>query len=203
MTWPFYLAGLVCDCRGGRVDRGDCLCPPPYTDRSVVLVVRRPPRRVPGSTHYETEREPKPSGARTARLRHNGTTNTSENIRAADADRLWRLQTWLGIQAGTKPKVYSQIFAASEIGSLSYWLEIFFAAGIATFGLVESSPAVIIGAMLISPLMGPIMGAGLALAVGDLFLGIKASAQPCGQHRRLDCVLRIFGMVVAVPFGHT
>lgn len=107
-------------------------------------------------------------------MRHTGTTNTSENIRAANADRRSRLQTWLGIQAGTKPKVYAQIFAASEIASLSYWLEIFFAAGIATFGLVESSPAVIIGAMLISPLMGPIMGAGLALAVGDLFLGIKA-----------------------------
>ena len=108
-------------------------------------------------------------------MRHTGTTDTSENTRAANADRLWRLQAWLGIQAGTKPKVYAQIFAASEIGSLSYWLEIFFAAGIATFGLVESSPAVIIGAMLISPLMGPIMGAGLALAVGDLFLGIRAA----------------------------
>ncbi len=93
---------------------------------------------------------------------------------SAPAGRLWRLQTWLGIQPGSKPKVYAQIFAASEIASLSYWLEIFFAAGIATFGLVESSPAVIIGAMLISPLMGPIMGTGLALAVGDLFLGIKA-----------------------------
>ena len=39
---------------------------------------------------------------------------------------------------------------------------------------MESSPAVIIGAMLISPLMGPIMATGLALAVGDLYLGIKA-----------------------------
>ncbi len=101
-------------------------------------------------------------------------TNSSENIRTASADRVGRLQTWLGIQAGAKPKVYTQILTASEIGSLSYWLEIFFSAGIATFGLVESSPAVIIGAMLISPLMGPIMGAGLALAIGDLFLGIKA-----------------------------
>ena len=65
-------------------------------------------------------------------------------------------------------------FRDKEISSLSYWLEIFFSAGIATFGLVESSPAVIIGAMLISPLMGPIMATGLALAVADLYLGIKA-----------------------------
>ena len=107
-------------------------------------------------------------------MRDTGTTNTTEPFRAANADRLWRLQTWLGIHSGTKPKVYAQICEASEIGSLSYWLEIFFSAGIATFGLVEGSPAVIIGAMLISPLMGPIMGTGLALAVGDLFLGTKA-----------------------------
>ncbi len=101
-------------------------------------------------------------------------TSTSAITPPPHDDRRWRLQTWLGIQAGTKPRVYAQIFAAAEIDSLTYWLEIFFAAGIATFGLVESSPAVIIGAMLISPLMGPIMGTGLALAVGDLYLGLKA-----------------------------
>jgi uncharacterized hydrophobic protein (TIGR00271 family) len=39
-----------------------------------------------------------------------------------------------------------------------------------------NSPAVIIGAMLISPLMGPIMATGLSLAVGDLYLAIKAVA---------------------------
>ncbi len=60
--------------------------------------------------------------------------------------------------------------------NLNYWLEIFFSAGIATFGLVLNSPAVIIGAMLISPLIGPIMAAGLSLAIGDLYLGIKAIA---------------------------
>lgn len=97
----------------------------------------------------------------------------SEKTQASGVDR-WRLQAWLGIHPGTKPKVCEQVFAAAEITSLSYWLEIFFSAGIATFGLVESSPAVIIGAMLISPLMGPIMATGLALAVGDLYLGIKA-----------------------------
>lgn len=86
----------------------------------------------------------------------------------------WRLQTWLRIQASAKPKVYNQVFATAEFNRPSYWLEIFFSAGIATFGLVESSPAVVIGAMLISPLMGPIMATGLSLAIGDLYLGIKA-----------------------------
>ncbi|MFN3864632.1 MAG: TIGR00341 family protein [Erythrobacter sp.] len=41
------------------------------------------------------------------------------------------------------------------------------AGGIAILGLLLSSPAVVIGAMLLSPLMGPIMGLGFALAIGD------------------------------------
>lgn len=97
----------------------------------------------------------------------------SKQTRPSGADRR-HLATWLGIDARTKPTVYEKILATTKIGNLSYWLEIFFSAGIATFGLVENSPAVIIGAMLISPLMGPIMATGLALAAGDLFLGIKA-----------------------------
>ncbi|MEQ9661347.1 MAG: DUF389 domain-containing protein, partial [Parasphingopyxis sp.] len=40
-------------------------------------------------------------------------------------------------------------------------------AGIAILGMLLSSPAVVIGAMLLSPLMGPIMGAGFAMAIGD------------------------------------
>ncbi|MXO69675.1 TIGR00341 family protein [Altererythrobacter marinus] len=40
-------------------------------------------------------------------------------------------------------------------------------AGIAILGLLLSSPAVVIGAMLLSPLMDPIMGLGFALAIGD------------------------------------
>ena len=86
----------------------------------------------------------------------------------------WRWQAWLRVAASAKPKIYEQICTAAEIHRLKYWLEIFFSAGIATFGLVESSPAVIIGAMLISPRMAPIMATGLALAIGDLYLGNKA-----------------------------
>ncbi len=104
---------------------------------------------------------------------HTGNTIMPEKILVADVDR-WHLQTWLRIHGSAKLKVYQRVFETTEINSLSYWLEIFFSAGIATFGLVESSPAVIIGAMLISPLMGPIMATGLALAIGDLYLGIKA-----------------------------
>lgn len=45
---------------------------------------------------------------------------------------------------------------------------------IALLGLLLNSPAVIIGAMLISPLMGPILTCGLALTTADWRLGKKA-----------------------------
>jgi uncharacterized hydrophobic protein (TIGR00271 family) len=45
---------------------------------------------------------------------------------------------------------------------------------VALFGLLGNSPAVVIGAMLISPLMSPFLSAGLALAIGDSRLGRAA-----------------------------
>ena len=55
----------------------------------------------------------------------------------------------------------------------SSWVLIF-SILIASAGLNTSSTAVVIGAMLISPLMGPIMGIGLSLGVNDIFLLRKA-----------------------------
>ncbi len=51
--------------------------------------------------------------------------------------------------------------------SARYLFMLAMSAGIAVLGLLLSSPAVVIGAMLLSPLMDPIMGLGFALAIGD------------------------------------
>lgn len=48
-----------------------------------------------------------------------------------------------------------------------YVFMVLMSAGIAVLGLLLSSPAVVIGAMLISPLMGPIIGLGFGLATFD------------------------------------
>ncbi len=48
-----------------------------------------------------------------------------------------------------------------------YAFMILMSAGIAVLGLLQSSPAVVIGAMLVSPLMGPIIGLGFAVATFD------------------------------------
>ncbi|HKM31889.1 MAG: TIGR00341 family protein [Bacteroidales bacterium] len=60
----------------------------------------------------------------------------------------------------------ANIRAGVEFKGASLWILIF-AILIASLGLNVNSTAVIIGAMLISPLMGPIIGMGLALGIND------------------------------------
>ena len=56
----------------------------------------------------------------------------------------------------------------------SYLLMIVFSCLVALLGLLVNSVAVVIGAMLISPLMGPIFTAALSFSMGDLRLARKA-----------------------------
>jgi uncharacterized hydrophobic protein (TIGR00271 family) len=65
------------------------------------------------------------------------------------------------------------IKAGIPIKGQTAWVLIF-SILIASAGLNTSSTAVVIGAMLISPLMGPIMGIGLSLGINDIFLLRKA-----------------------------
>ena len=61
-------------------------------------------------------------------------------------------------------------------------------AGIAALGLILNSPAVIIGAMLIAPLMSAIVAMGLAIVQGDITFLLRA----------LRATLRGTGVVIAV-----
>lgn len=60
------------------------------------------------------------------------------------------------------------------------------AAVIASVGLNTNSPAVVIGAMLVSPLMGPIVGAGYGLAIRDRRLVSRA-----GRHLLISVVISL------------
>ena len=63
-------------------------------------------------------------------------------------------------------QVISQVSAGVQFRGTNLWILIF-AILIASLGLNMNSTAVIIGAMLVSPLMGPIIGMGLAVGIGD------------------------------------
>ena len=122
------------------------------------------------------------------------------NLQDEPPQRVWRdwLADHISLDDEQKREVYSSIARSATLRDATYWAEIVFAAGIATMGLVLGSPAVIIGAMLISPLMGPIMAAGLALAAGDLVLTIRAAANVV-----VSCVVAVAfatALVALLPF---
>lgn len=75
--------------------------------------------------------------------------------------------------------IIAQISSGVSFKGANLWVLIF-AIFIASLGLNVNSPAVIIGAMLISPLMGPIIGMGLAVGINDLDL-LKRSAKNYGM----------------------
>ncbi len=86
-----------------------------------------------------------------------------------------RVARYLGVAPDEKAAIYVAVVSSATLTDPVFWAEILFSAGIATLGLILGSPAVIIGAMLISPLMGPILSAGLALAAGDVVLAVRAA----------------------------
>ena len=75
----------------------------------------------------------------------------------------------LGDDAATQEEVNSNVQKGIMIRGTNLWVLIF-AIFIASLGLNTNSTAVIIGAMLISPLMGPIIGMGYSMGVYDFAL---------------------------------
>ena len=73
---------------------------------------------------------------------------------------------WISTTPERRDQVVEDISAGSEPGSRFYLL-LSTSALIAAFGLMANSTAVIIGAMLVSPLMTPIIGTALGLVIGD------------------------------------
>ena len=75
----------------------------------------------------------------------------------------------LGADAASQEEINSNIRKGITIRGTNLWVLIF-AIFIASLGLNTNSTAVIIGAMLISPLMGPIIGMGYSMGVYDFNL---------------------------------
>ena len=62
-------------------------------------------------------------------------------------------------------EIIADITESSSPG-FDYFLLVILSTSIATLGLITNSPAVIIGAMLVAPLMSPVIGIGLASMIG-------------------------------------
>jgi hypothetical protein len=74
----------------------------------------------------------------------------------------------LDLREGAEEKsvIIENVKDDGDFSSARFWTLVF-AIGVASVGLNINSTPVIIGAMLISPLMGPIVSMGLALSIND------------------------------------
>lgn len=98
----------------------------------------------------------------------------------------------LGLHSEIKPKrrreIYEDVADMSQPGG-SFYIMVALSTVIAAYGLLIDSAAVVVGAMLVAPLMGPIFGIALALASGSRRL-LWSSLQS-----------EIFGIVIAIGVG--
>jgi uncharacterized hydrophobic protein (TIGR00271 family) len=103
------------------------------------------------------------------------------------------------LREGTdQPGTVSRISDGIELSSEHTWLLIC-SAVLASIGLDISSAAVIIGAMLISPLMGPILGTGMAIGISDRQM-LQRSLRELGLATGLSLVASAFYFLIS-PLG--
>src|SRR5262249_8605808 len=111
---------------------------------------------------------------------------------------LHNLMGRLSVSEQRKQVVLTDIIEGSSPKPLYYILE-GLSAVIASFGLLVNSSTLIIGAMLVSPLMTPILGTALALARGDLRLLRAALISEFGA---IALVVLLSCLLGELPFVH-
>ena len=100
---------------------------------------------------------------------------------------------WLPrLERPERQELYARV-RHDSVGGPDFYVMMFLASMLASLGLLQGSTAVVIGAMLVAPLVGPLLGTGLALVQGNVHL-MRVSLQVV-----LGGVL--LGLAVAVFFG--
>src|SRR5690606_30647119 len=86
-----------------------------------------------------------------------------------------------GVDPWDRPAIYREAAGAGVDNGAPVWAVLILSGAIATLGLALNSSAVVIGAMLVAPLLSPVMGLALALAAGDGRLAIQTGAIVIGS----------------------
>nr|HPH64448.1 hypothetical protein [Kofleriaceae bacterium] len=93
--------------------------------------------------------------------------------------KIFRIQDRLLQSIGGAPmlrrELLSDMLSPAPGNTTGYWLQLVIATLLATLGLALSSTAVVIGAMLVAPLMRPIVELAMGLATGSAVLAIRAA----------------------------
>lgn len=103
--------------------------------------------------------------------------------------------------ASQQQRAYEQAIRSSSLTGTFVMMSIL-STVIAAYGLLSNSTAVVIGAMLLAPLMGPIFGVAMGLTVGDMRLFRRAlAAELIGVAVVLSVSLVIGIMPINLGFG--
>lgn len=101
----------------------------------------------------------------------------------------WQLENLsVRLSLEERTEVYARIRRSARPDA-DFFILIALSAMIAGLGLIVNSPAVVIGAMLVAPLMSPIVGAGLSIVLGD------------ARFLRLSLGAVVRGVVLAIVVG--
>jgi uncharacterized hydrophobic protein (TIGR00271 family) len=104
----------------------------------------------------------------------------------------------VGVAPAERAALVEALLQRSGMERVAYGLQLAIAAAIATLGLALNSAAVVIGAMLISPLMQPLIGFGAGLALGSPLLTFRSAIRTAGSV--IAVVLAAAGMTLLLPF---
>lgn len=104
----------------------------------------------------------------------------------------------LGIGRWDRPAIFREAADAATDSDLPYWIVLLLSGAIATLGLALDSSAVVIGAMLIAPLLSPVVGLALALAVGDGRLAFQTAAAVVASTAGVIAVAAL--LTLSLPF---
>lgn len=92
-----------------------------------------------------------------------------------------RAAAFVGLEPPDRRRLLDAMVGRSTADTVGYWLQLVVAMGIATLGLAMDSAAVVIGAMLIAPLMGPLIELGTGIATGSPLLTVRAGIRTAGS----------------------
>ena len=109
------------------------------------------------------------------------------------------------ISATQREKLISEIRPQASPG-FDFFLLVVLSCSIVTLGLITDSPAVIIGAMLVAPLMSPIIGIGLASIIGDpwmLHSGLSALVRGALLAVALSALVTLVNTYLPIVSLHT
>ena len=114
--------------------------------------------------------------------------------------RLSRLAELFSVEPGYWPKLESKLFFEGSRGPnaiVNFWVLLALATVIATYGILSDSAATVVGAMLMAPLMTPIMATSAALVVGNVPRATKSLLFVAGGG--IGVILLSFALSIWMP----